>query len=567
MKKLISVFLSVLIIAATVAVGFTAFAADDEDLRIAVASDLHYLHPDEELTGNIDDEIYWYANRRAAMENESGFIIDSFLEQCAADDTCDYVLISGDLADSGKKYIEDHETVAAKLRAFEQRTGKDVFVINGNHDAADWGTSLDDFKRIYADFGYDKAITEPRSDCSYAADLGSKYRLIALDSCDPTASTADGMSTEKLNWVHEQANAAKADGRYPVLMMHHNLLDHMPLQRIFSKNFIVRFHNTTAELFADWGIKVVLTGHEHCSDATVYTSALGNKIYDFATTSLTMYPLQYRVMDFTGSKISYRAETVKSIDTQALSSAVKGYSEEQLALMNEDLNAYALGFLKAGVQYRLALSLTMEKMGISEDDFYYDLVNTAVTGLTDILEMPFYGEGSVQQLAAEYNIEIPDSKYENGWDLATDLVAAHYAGEESKTLDSPEVVTLLRTVALILKDVLSTVNDEVFLESANALLSKIGIDSVSGDISRLTAKVFGAVTPGKYFVVALVSPILYEFAYDSDGVNDNHGVIEGYAAPQSAGQNVMANVNRILGKVSLYFSFFIGYMLKMIGLR
>lgn len=566
MKKAISVLLSVLIITASAAAGLTALASDD-GLRIAVASDLHYLHTGEELEGNIDDEIYWYANRRAAMETESGFIIDSFLDQCAADESCDYVLISGDLADSGKKYIEDHETVAAKLRAFEQATGKDVFVINGNHDAGNWGTSLEDFKRIYAEFGYDKAITEPRSDCSYAADLGSKYRLIALDSCDPDASTADGMSAEKLEWVHAQAKAAKADGRYPILMMHHNLLDHMPLQRIFSKNFIVRFHNTTAELFADWGIRMVLSGHEHCSDATVYTSALGNKIYDFATTSLTMYPLQYRIIDFTDERISYAAETVRSIDTAALSAAVKGYSERQLALMNEDLSSYALGFLKAGVQYRLALSLTMEKMGISEDDFYYDIVKTAVTRMTDILEMPLYGEGSVQQLAAEYNIEIADSDYINGWDLATDLVAAHYAGEESKTLDSPEVTILLRTVALILKDVPSTVNDEVLLKSANDLLSKIGIDSISRDLSRLTAKVFGAVTPGKYFIVALISPILYEFAFDSDGVNDNNGSIEGYGASQSAPQNVMANVNRILGRVSLYFSFFIGYMLKMIGLK
>ena len=113
----------------------------------------------------------------------------------------------------------------------------------------------------------------------------------------------------------------------------------------------------------------------------------------------------------------------------------------------------------------------------------------------------------------------------------------------------------------------STVNDEVLLKSANDLLSKIGIDSISRDLSRLTAKVFGAVTPGKYFIVALISPILYEFAFDSDGVNDNNGSIEGYGASQSAPQNVMANVNRILGRVSLYFSFFIGYMLKMIGLK
>ena len=43
MKKAISVLLSVLIITASAAAGLTALASDD-GLRIAVASDLHYLH-------------------------------------------------------------------------------------------------------------------------------------------------------------------------------------------------------------------------------------------------------------------------------------------------------------------------------------------------------------------------------------------------------------------------------------------------------------------------------------------------------------------------------------------
>ena len=42
---------------------------------------IHYTNP--EL---LDDPIFWYANRRAAMENESGFIIDEFLNQCAEND-------------------------------------------------------------------------------------------------------------------------------------------------------------------------------------------------------------------------------------------------------------------------------------------------------------------------------------------------------------------------------------------------------------------------------------------------------------------------------------------------
>ena len=48
MKKAISVLLSVLIITASAAAGLTALASDD-GLRLAVASDLHYLHTGEEL--------------------------------------------------------------------------------------------------------------------------------------------------------------------------------------------------------------------------------------------------------------------------------------------------------------------------------------------------------------------------------------------------------------------------------------------------------------------------------------------------------------------------------------
>ncbi len=564
MKKVISVFLTTVLLVATLSVAMTAFAKDDS-LKIAVASDLHYNLPREELEGPIDDEIYWYANRRAAMEDESGFIIDEFLRQCAEDNSIEYVLISGDLVDNGRAIIEEHYAVAEKLRKFEKDTGKDVFVINGNHDFGDGNecTGVEDFVEIYADFGYDKALEKVDGTCSYTANLGSKYRLIALDSCEYTKSTEDGLTADRVNWALEQADKAYEDGRYPILMMHHNLLDHMPLQRIFSRNFIIRTHFTTADRFADAGIKVVFTGHEHCSDGASHISLMGNRIYDFATTSLTMYPLQYRVFNFTENEISYEAKTVDSIDTTALSQAVSGYSEKQLKLMNEGLNAYAEGFLKKGVEYRLALSLSMEKIGIAEGEAFYDLVNTAVTGLTDLLEMPLYGEGGVQEYAKKFNIDIPDSNYENGWDLATDLVAAHYEGEEDFDIYGTEVTILLRMVDLILLSDLSGVNDKVFLGAANKILEKIGIDGISAEFTAFCTKVFGPVTAGEYLLLAIASPILHVFANDDDGVNDNHGTLEGYGAENAKLNNVIEKVTSFFERISLYLSFFMHYILKL----
>ena len=537
MKKLLGILLVCCLVLTACPVCFAQGVG--ESLTFALASDLHYNPPGEELVRLSDDPVYWYANRRAAMEEESGFIIDEFLGQCAADDAVQYVLLSGDLADDGRFYQEDHEAVAEKLRDFEARTGKDVFVINGNHDAADnCATTYDDFKRVYAEFGYDKALETMEGNCSYTADLGENYRLIALDSNNPDKSTEDGMTAGKLSWVKRQAEQARADGRYPILMMHHNLLDHLPLQRLLSHDFIVRFHYTTATLFADWGIRLVLSGHEHCSDAAVYTSPSGNVIHDLATTSLTMYPLQYRVLTLNDDLIRYEARTVDAIDTAALTETVSGYTEEQIALMNAGLNDYAKGFLKQGVKYRLELSLSMEKMGIKETDIYYGLVKTAVDGLTGLMNMTLYGEDSAAALAKEYNITLPETDYKTGWDLATELVSHHYAGGEALTVDSDEVTLLLRLAAVLLRSDLSGVSDKVFLKAANHLIG--GDEGVTTRLTKLCASVFGGVKPGEYFLVALLSPLLYEFAFDADGVDDNNGVLEGYGTDA-----VLNNVNHL----------------------
>ncbi|HAY73295.1 MAG TPA: hypothetical protein DCY31_05520 [Ruminococcaceae bacterium] len=564
MKKVLSIILAAVIALSVLSVA--AAATDKDDLRFALASDLHYSATEEVLEKTNDDPIFWYANRRCAMENESGWIIDEFLNQCAESDDVDFVLIAGDLANRGRTRPEDHYAVAEKLRAFEEKSGKQVYVINGNHDASEeQETNFALFKKIYADFGYDRALTTREDDCSYTADLGSKYRLIALDSNHPTKSTEDGMTKEKLSWVKEQAELAKKDGRYPILMMHHNLLDHLPIQRVLSRNFIVKFHFTTAELFADWGIKTVFTGHEHCSDATVYTSALGNKIYDFTTTSLTMYPLEYRVMKFSDDEIKYEARSVDKIDSEALRSTVEGYTDDMINAMNDDLAAYSKGFLKAGVQYRLERSLSAEKMGIDEDAVYYDTVMYAVNKLRSLLSMPLCGENSLQAVAKEYGIDIPDSSYKSGWDLATDLVAWHYSGGEHFDMDSAEVQTLLKAVATILRNDFAGIADDVLLKAANGFLGELGYGQIADSLMKYCISRFGVYTKAEIFLVAIASPILYKFACDNDGVDDNNGVIEGYGTVnfKSNVSNIFDNLNNLSEKITFYLQLVMSYLARL----
>lgn len=564
MKKVLSIILSVIMASSVLCVGVCA--EEKNDLSFAVASDLHYSAPEEELEKTNDDPIFWHATRRCEMENETGLIIDEFLNQCAESDDVEYVLISGDLANRGRSRPEDHLVIAQKLRDFEKKSGKEVYVINGNHDASnDQATTLARFKEIYAEFGYDHALTTRADDCSYTADLGEKYRLIALDSNHETKSTEDGMTADRLKWVKEQAELAKEDGRYPIVMMHHNLLDHLPIQRVLSRNFIVKFHFTTAELFADWGIKTVFTGHEHCSDATVYTSALGNKLYDFATTSLAMYPLEYRVVKYNDNEIKYETRSVDKIDYDALTATTKGYTDEQIAAMRADLRAFSKGYLKAGVQYRLELSLSPEKMGIDEGSAYSKPIIYAVDKLISLLRMPLCGENSLQSIAKEYGIEIPDSDYKTGWDLATDLVAWHYSGGEHFDTDSVEVTTLLRAVATILRNDFAGIADDVLLKAANSFLGELGYGPIADSLTKYCISKFGVYTKAEIFLVAVASPILYKFACDNDGVDDNNGVIEGYGTVnfKTNVSNIVGNLDSLSEKITFYLRLVMSYLAKL----
>lgn len=527
MKKVISLILCIALMLSLVAV--SAYAVkEDVDLAFAVASDLHYNIPDEELEWFSEDPIYGYANRRAAMENESGLIIDEMLRQVAENDDMDFLLIAGDMADNGKSTVEEHYAVAEKLKKFEEESGKQVYVIPGNHDYGLLGeyceTDASVFREIYADFGYDQAITE--NGLSYTANLGDKYRLIALDSTDPDKSTEDGMSTAKVNWVILEARKAYEDGRYPILMMHHNLLDHLPVQRVLSHDFIIRNHITTANKWADAGIKLVFSGHEHCSDATTHTSPSGNTISDFATTSLTMYPLQYRYIQMSDDVIYYSTKTVDKIDTDTLREWIPDYSDAQIDAMNQGLNAFAKEYLKNGVEWRLERGFLDEQLGIKPGDIYYDLVRGVVDAFNDVLNMPLYGEGSVQELAKQHNIEIPESDYKDGWDVATELVAAHYAGSEDYPLYEKDIKILFLIMSVVIKEEFAFLDDQIIFSAAAAILAANGNPNMDAILGLVTDETEG-VTAGEYLLVAIASPLLDSFAND-DGVDDNNGELDGY---------------------------------------
>ena len=144
-----------------------------------------------------------------------------------------------------------------------------------------------------------------------------------------------------------------------------------------------------------------------------------------------------------------------------------------------------------------------------------------------------------------------ETAYADPWDLVTELAAAHYGGAEDYPPDSDEVRLLLRTLALLLREELAGVSDGVLLESANRLLGRPADDGLTAALLKRRAALFGGVTPAERLTAALLSPLLYEFASDGDGVPDNDGALPGTGAADRAG-NLLAAFTAAARRMLLY---------------
>ncbi len=323
--KIFSIILAFALIAATVP--FYALAAESSEIKLGILSDVHYLA--EENMGP-DRELF---NEVCRLSNYESYLSDSLMDCAFATlkaehdaGNLDYVIISGDLTRNGE--YSSHLALANRLRDFEDTTGIQVLVIDGNHDINNGNSEKFDgtraipdenkcnaaqFREIYADFGYDLAdafYTPPegkQAGClSYAATLGN-FRLIALDgsrySADNTDSgtdeheTAGSFSPELLEWAVEQCEYAKENGLTIIGLNHFNLIPHFDTEESLFEAFVLKEWEKCADTLADAGMHYMISGHIHMHDMAEYVSDNGNKITDIVTGSLINYPNTFRMVD------------------------------------------------------------------------------------------------------------------------------------------------------------------------------------------------------------------------------------------------------------------------------
>lgn len=537
LKKSLSIILSLTLVLCSCLVLTASTKNDSDKFGFAVASDTHYVHPVKQAGTTLADEgwVTTFNSESESLTNQSGFIIDEFLKECAENPKCQFVLITGDLATHGRDYVSEHEAVAAKFRKFEKETGKQVYVINGNHDnAKDMPVDHKKFTEIYHEFGYDEALSTDEGTCSYSANLNDEYTLVALDTCDERYRVVPNNDITRMDWAVKQIKAAKKQGKKVIMIMHHNLLEHNPFQKLNEKNYVVNTPYSFAGLLADLGVKLVFSGHTHCNNVKSYTSFLGNTIYDFSMSSLGNFPAEYKYFNVTDSKISYETKKINHIDADKLAEVCKGFSNEALEMMKNNLQAYTWSMSYREYSEDLRENISPETLGVEESSALYAKLKPVTDTIKEMSDTPIYGKGGIQEQAAAYGLEIPDSEYKTLNDAMTLAILRCKIGDKRYNLNSNDFTVLIRLLAFTVRKSIAATADSDILSGANEMLGKLGYKgSVADNMLRDFSEKYGFATPEEKEALAIAYGLWGGYFSDVDGVENRDGAIPGYAVKEA----------------------------------
>jgi len=267
-----------------------------EEFNFYIISDLHYmsrkLYDDGEAFKRFlqsGDKIFQYSVE----------LLDAFYEDVLINKP-NFVVIAGDLTCNGTK--ESHMDFANKLQKIENE-GISVYVVPGNHDIQSENAmyyfgditskaksvTKEEYIQTYSKFGYDDAVSFDENSLSYLAKPTEDIWLLMLDSTIENEPQGGSLKNGTLEWIHECSNVAKTNNSEMIVVMHHSLIDH---SKIINENYTINNSDEALDVLHKSDVEIVLTGHIHLQD--IKSNKIdGNKLFDIATSSLSVYPHQY----------------------------------------------------------------------------------------------------------------------------------------------------------------------------------------------------------------------------------------------------------------------------------
>jgi 3',5'-cyclic AMP phosphodiesterase CpdA len=244
--------------------------------RFAVASDLHV---------GLSHTIQQLAHRFHLIE-VSIPALEAVLDHLSQLDL-DFLLLPGDLTQDGE--IDNHRWLTQRLQALPFPT----YVIPGNHDVpqpVNNGHKIgwQEFPHYYRPFGYEKTDR-----LYYTCEVLPGVRLIGLNSnqFNEEGHLVGAVDEEQLAWLESILQASHH--QFVLVMIHHNVLEHLPNQthHPIGRRYMLSNAPALLKRLRAGRVELVFTGHLHVQDIAHHQG-----VYDITTGSLVSYPHPYRLI-------------------------------------------------------------------------------------------------------------------------------------------------------------------------------------------------------------------------------------------------------------------------------
>lgn len=290
--------------------------------RIVVISDLHYLSDSLYNGSPYFDELIKKADAKITPYSKE--LLDSLITDID-NEKADVVVLLGDMSFNGERI--SHEEISEGFKKLDVP----ILAIPGNHDLynlyareynGDGFVSTDSIGISVFEDIYSSPYTVKDDDS-----LSFIYRIndINLLLLDVNASkVSNEVSESTLNWIKDSIDK---DDR-TISFSHQNLLVH----GLYSEDYLIHNCDDVLSLYGELNIKANFTDHIHLQNIVEE-----NDFIEVATSSVSVSPLQYGVIDVYADRLEYHTEQIKNEELQNIATEYfNSKSERSISRYTDD---------------------------------------------------------------------------------------------------------------------------------------------------------------------------------------------------------------------------------------
>ena len=318
---------------------FTPLVGNDENLKIWMVTDIHYLSPD------LFDDGEAFARMQATSAGKDLEHVPEMMEALvweAAKEQPELLIVSGDLTFNG-----EYQSMVELAAFFEriEKNGTQVSVIPGNHDIhSGWARKFEgeemavvaqatpeDFQEIFADYGYDLAISKDPESLSYVMEPKAGFPFLMIDTNiysekkSTKAPTTEGrIKDETYAWLDGYFELQDETVQAVQLIGHHPLLNHTGR---LGGGFVLENAEEAIDYFAEKGIQTSFAGHIHAQDISEAADTQ-TPFYEVVTGALSIFPNAIGEITLSDEELAYQR---KSLDVEGWAEATGVKDPELLA--------------------------------------------------------------------------------------------------------------------------------------------------------------------------------------------------------------------------------------------